>query len=125
MKKLILVLLILFVLISCTNKKMEYKKKIYTTYFANAIEGTLDKEVDIMTKDYFIYITFANDYKKTIKKTLKYSKKTDKIPGIVFIIENGLDAKLVSPFLNEVKNTNIRVWVITSSFDIYDWIWLK
>lgn len=118
-------LLIVFVLFSCTNKKIATKKKMYTIQFQNQINGKINDKGVIITNDYFIFITFANNYKKTVKKLLKYSETTNKKPGIVFIIENEMDFKLISPFLSNTKNNNIRVWAITNDFILYDWIWLK
>jgi serine kinase of HPr protein (carbohydrate metabolism regulator) len=116
--------LILFVLLSCTNNKV-HKEEVYQAYFAEKAMGEMNYKlpdnstIDILTKFYVIEITYPEDLYEAIGKALFQSIIMNKLPGIVVIVETEEDVKAAQKLLVVATRYNITVWAINDKFELY------
>ena len=125
MKKILFVIIILsqlYVPILTINSyaKHLHREKVYQMYWAEknnavATEYILpDKaRVDIVTKEYAIEVDFAYKWAESVGQSLYYAEMMKLKPGIVLIVEDIKDFKLVFRLRVLTEKYNIRLWIIT------------
>lgn len=142
MRNFITALLLLVVLSSYSQKRLNYED-IYVGRFANhmyevemigydslpecgiregeyVIEWRLDDgtRVDILTKEYAIEVDFADKWYEGVGQALYYSIKTNKKPALVLIIEKDSHEKYLDRLKMVAEKYGIKIYVIYSDFSV-------
>ena len=120
MKKLCIVLLILFALpvfAARLHRESTYQNK-WCSEMCGRQEVQLDDNtrVDCLTKTHAIEFDFANKVYEAVGQALYYSVKTKKKPGIVLILENpSQELRYVNRLRRIARKKDISCWVMYES----------
>ena len=120
MKKLCIVLLILFALpvfAARLHRESTYQNK-WCSEMCGRQEVQLDDKtrVDCLTKTHAIEFDFANKVYEAVGQALYYSVKTKKKPGIVLILENpSQELRYVNRLRRIARKKDISCWVMYES----------
>lgn len=100
-----------------------YQEKIYQKAWCLAQGGLTEvllpdkTRVDCVLPDYAIEFDFADKWAEAIGQSLYYAHMTNKIPGIVLIMENeAKDCKYLNRLQKVASKYGIRLWVITQEY---------
>lgn len=101
------------------GQKRINKEVHYQYYFADSVKAQTEvvlkskARVDIVTDLYAIEVDFANKWAEGIGQSLYYALETNKIPGILLIMENPKkDQRYLNRLLKVTKELRISVWTI-------------
>jgi hypothetical protein len=107
-------------LISPAVGKRLHGEDVYNKHFCEQLSGStefylLDKSgrVDCITDKYAIEADHADKYTEGITQALYYGMKTDKMPGLLLIVEQAEQYKYVDRASEIIKfyNLPVRVWI--------------
>lgn len=119
MKKLIALLLFLFIACSA-HAKRKNKEKYYQEIWCNSKGGISEyvlpdrTRVDCLLPDYAVEFDFANKWAEAIGQALHYSRMTNRKPGIVIILEKESSNRYINILENVIRHFNltIQLWVV-------------
>ena len=92
MKKLFLILVLLFISIICQAQLLKQREVYYEGLFSKAINGTTQvvlkdlSRVDIVTDTFAIEIDFADKWAESVGQSLYYAHVLDRKPGVLLIV---------------------------------------
>lgn len=95
MKKIFVLIVLIFVSLPAMAKQRIYAEKVYQTQWCNAHNGTMEyrlndkARVDCVTDTLAVEFDFANKWAECVGQALYYGRQTKKQPACVLIMENG------------------------------------
>lgn len=121
MKYVLVLALILSFCLPASAKRL-HKEAVYQAHWCSANSGLTEyilddkTRIDCLTKTHAIEFDFANKWAESIGQSLYYGLKTQKIPGIVLIIENPeKDGKYVKRLEQVANKFGITYWLMYSA----------
>lgn len=131
MHKTLLIIFILFLApipsVNAQSKGRVYYEKDYQNYWCSANYGKTEyilddkTRIDCLTENYAVEMDFANKWAESIGQSLYYAARTEKMPGVVLIVEDyQKDSKYLKRLLTVAKPYNIIVWMVEPN-DVGKW----
>ncbi|MCR5261072.1 MAG: hypothetical protein K6C94_04465 [Candidatus Gastranaerophilales bacterium] len=120
MKKLFILLLIIFVFEPVVSANHLYPEKYYQTEWCGKWNGKQEYKlkdstrVDCLTKNYAVEFDFAPKWAESVGQSLYYAKMTKKHPAVILIIEKPADWKYYHRLNKIAADYNITVWYMKS-----------
>ena len=116
----LLITFLLLISVGSAEAKHTHSERYYQQRWADANGGVIEyrledgKRVDILTDKYAIEVDFARKFYEAVGQSLLYSARTDKLPGIILIVESKEDERYREDLdeIIECWQLPIKVWVM-------------
>lgn len=117
MKKILLILALLFISLICQAQLLKQKEVYYEGLFSKVINGTTQvvlkdlSRVDIVTDTFAIEIDFADKWAESVGQSLYYAHMLDRKPGVLLIVNGNAEERYVLRLLKVAEKEDITVWL--------------
>ena len=119
MKKIIIIIFVVYTFVPCCYAKRMYKEEVYQEYWCNMYKGIKEFQlndntrVDCLTKEYAVEVDFANKWAECIGQSLYYGIKTNKCPACLLIMEKEKDFKYLQRLRYVADKHGVKTFTIT------------
>jgi len=117
MKRLVLILVVLFISTNAIADRV-HPEKYYQNIYASNLDGQMEvvfsdrSRCDIVTSTHAIEVDYASKYKEAITQSLHYSNMSGKRAGIILIDEKGLDSHYIDSAKKDIKVNHLPIDVL-------------
>ncbi len=120
MKKILLAAALILLLATSAAAKHKHPERWYQDRWAAKHHGITEyrladgKRVDILTDKYAIEVDFAHKFYEAVGQSLLYAARTNRLPGIILIIETKTDEKYIKNLQEIITywHLPIHLWLI-------------
>jgi hypothetical protein len=120
MKRIILMMaLAMFLFAVPAMAKHDHLEKEYQAHWCSEAGGVVEyrlddgTRVDCLLNRYAVEVDFGPKWAESIGQSLYYGYKTERLPGVLLILEKNTDEKYLDRLNAIAEREGIKVWVVT------------